>query len=157
MGTGSPLPTVPAHRPSDYVASHASKAGLDDDINKGAPSISGDPYVAEKDSEEARLLELSKDLARTLSQKYLAWKADKATKTPENDPPTRYLSELDEDEWEECEPGEDGCEAFIVDTEPAGGASTQTASHVSDEGEEDADVKEAKSATLPRQPSWCFE
>ena len=33
MGTGSPLPTVPAHRPSDYVASHASKAGLDDDIN----------------------------------------------------------------------------------------------------------------------------
>lgn len=64
----------------------------------------------------------------------------------------RYLSELDEDEWEECEVGEEGCEAFIVDTdtdmlaeeaaEPPKGGAVEVggkAGDTSDEEQEDDD------------------
>ncbi len=140
-GAFTPPPTVPAHRPSDYAASGARVIGLDDDINKGAPPSAGvkTRHVGD-DSEEARLLGLSEDLARTLSQKYHVWKAGRSKGTSENDPPPRYLSELDEDEWEECEPGEEGCEAFVVDVEPERG---HTPSIAEDDGV-DADVEEAR-------------
>ena len=139
-----PSPVVPAHRPSDYIASPSGVTGLDDDMNKGAPppANGGGSTQGDNDSEEARLLDLSKELAQTLSAKYRAWKADQeGVQGAESS--LRYLSELDEDEWEECEPGEEGCEAFVVDTEPASGASSDL---LSEHGEEDEDegVEEAR-------------
>ena len=151
--TGSSTkPSVPAHRPSPYIASSSrGHAGVEEDVNRGAPAyMTGGE--GEEDSEEARLLGLSRELAETISRKYEAWKevggtgGEKAgTVDAADSNPLRYLSELDEDEWEECEPGEEGCEAFVVDTPEMGTSATKMSSMEKVEHEdEDEDLAEVR-------------
>lgn len=154
-------PPVPAHRPTEYTASNNGGGGEGTEDSRSNSNRNG---ISE---DERRMLALSLDLQENIKRKYALWRDSSrdgtTTSSSSNDnsggssgsnahhqnhqqeldlESMRYLSELDEEEWEECEAGEEGCEAFIVDAAAAEVHDTTPQQVV--EEEEDEDIRDAQ-------------